>query len=48
MDNEKYTLSLGDIRAIESVLAKRDRVEIIPVKDGIKILHIKRETVKPK
>lgn len=32
---------------IEKVLSKGDRVELIPVKDGIKIIHIKREEVKP-
>ena len=33
--------------AIEAVLAKGDRVELIPVKDGIKVIHIKRKEVKP-
>lgn len=32
--------------AIESILAKGDRVELIPVKDGVKVVHIKRESVK--
>lgn len=36
------------IKAIESVLTKGDRVELIPVKDGFKIIHIKREEVKLK
>ena len=36
------------IKAIEAVIAKGDRVELIPVKDGVKIIHIKREEVKPK
>ena len=36
------------IKAIETVLAKGDRVELIPVKDGVKIIHIKREEVKSK
>ena len=31
---------------IEAVLAKGDRVELIPVKNGVKIIHIKREEVK--
>lgn len=35
------------IKAIETVLAKGDRIELIPVKDGVKIIHIKREEVKP-
>ena len=34
------------IEAIKSVLAKGDRVELIPVKNGVKIIHIKREEVK--
>ena len=34
------------IKAIETVLAKGDRVELIPVKDGIKVIHIKRMEVK--
>ena len=32
--------------AIEAILAKGDRVELIPVKDGVKIIHIKREEAK--
>lgn len=35
------------IKAIESILAKGDRAELIPVKNGVKIIHIKREEVKP-
>ena len=34
------------IKAVETVLAKGDRVELIPVKDGIKVIHIKRKEVK--
>lgn len=34
------------IKAIEAVLAKGDRVELIPVKDGVKIIHIKREEIR--
>ena len=34
------------IKAIETVLAKGDRVELIPVKDRIKVIHIKRKEVK--
>lgn len=29
-------------------LSKGDRVELTPVKEGVKIIHIKREEVKPK
>jgi len=31
---------------IRAILEKGDRVELIPVKDGVKIIHIKREEVK--
>ena len=34
------------IDAIESILAKGDRVELIPTKDGVKIVRIRREPVK--
>ena len=34
------------VKAIEAILAKGDRVELIPTKEGIKIVHIKRENVK--
>ena len=34
------------IKAAEAILAKGDRIELIPVKDGIKIIHIKREEVR--
>lgn len=33
-------------RAIEAVLARGDRVELIPLKDCVKIMHIKREEIK--
>ncbi len=41
-------LTPKQIEAIEAVLRKGDRAELIPVKDGTKIIHIKREEVKPK
>ena len=34
------------IKAIEAILAKGDRVELIPTRDGVKVVHIKRENVK--
>lgn len=33
------------IKAIEALLKKGDRVELIPVKDGVKVVHIKRKEV---
>lgn len=32
---------------IKLILEKGDRVELIPVRDGVKIIHIKRREVKP-
>ncbi len=34
------------VKAAESVLAKGDRVELIPVKDGVKVVRVRREEVK--
>ena len=44
--NAKTNMDEKTIKAIETVLAKGDRVELIPVKDGIKVIHIKRKEVK--
>jgi len=38
-------LSEREIKAIESTLAKGERVEIIPVRDGVKVVRVKRETI---
>ena len=35
-----------NIQDIEAVLSKGDRVELIPTKDGIKIVRIRREPIK--
>lgn len=34
------------IKAIEAILSKDDRVELIPVKEGVKVIHIQRKEVK--
>ena len=34
------------IRAIESILSRGDRVELIPIKDGVRVVRVRRETVK--
>lgn len=34
------------IKAIESILSKGDRAEVIPTKDGVKVVRIRREPVK--
>lgn len=35
------------IQAIEKILAKGDRVELIPVKNGVKIIRVRREEIIP-
>ena len=39
-------MSPQTIKVIESILAKGDRVELIPTRNGVEIIHIKREKVK--
>ena len=34
------------IKAIEAILATDDRVELIPTRDGVKVVRIKREPIK--
>ena len=34
------------LAAIEAIIRKGDRVELIPVKDGVRVVRVKRETVK--
>lgn len=48
MANKKPTSAIesGDLPAINTVLAKGDRVELIPVKDGVKVVRVRREEVK--
>lgn len=46
MERRQIRLTPEEVRAIESVLSREDRVEVIPVRDGVKIVHIRRETVK--
>ena len=44
---EKLTIDAKTVKAIESVLSTGQRVELIPVKDGVKVVRVKRETVSP-
>lgn len=39
-------LSDKQISDIEKILAKGDRIELIPVKDGIKVIHEARKEIK--
>lgn len=42
----KKTLTEADISAINSVLARDQRVELIPTRDGVRVIRIRREEVK--
>ena len=42
----KWKISYEQLEAIEKVLAKGDRVEIVPLKDGIVINRIRREKIR--
>lgn len=46
MDNGEYKLDEKTRLLVESVLKKGQRVELIPVKDGIKVIYIRREEIK--
>lgn len=46
MDKITYKLTEEQIKAIESVVAKGDRAEVVPVRDGLMILRTRREKVK--
>lgn len=46
MSMKQVKLESHTIKAIEGTLAKGERVEIIPVKDGVKVVRVKRETIK--
>lgn len=39
-------LEPGDLPAINTVLDKGDRVELIPTKNGVKVVRVRREEVK--
>lgn len=41
-------LNLSEIKAVESILSKGERAELIPVKDGVKIIRVRREEVRTK
>ena len=36
-----------NIKTIEAILSKGDRAEVIPTKDGVKVVRIRREPVNP-
>lgn len=42
----KYTLSPEQVEKIKQVLEKGDRIELIPGKDGVKIIQESRKEIK--
>lgn len=44
--DQRQIMTEAVVRAIESVLSKGDRAEVIPTKDGVKVVRIRREPVK--
>lgn len=42
----KYTLSPEQVEKIQQVLERGDRIELIPAKDGIKIIQESRKEIK--
>ena len=46
LQNVKINMDEKIWAVIKAILAKGDRVELIPVRDGVKIIHIKRREVK--
>lgn len=45
---QNQLLTQDKIKAAEKVLIKGDRVELIPVKDGVRVVKVKREEIKDK
>lgn len=43
--NTIRVLNRSEVQAIEGILAKGDRVELIPTKDGVRVIRIRREEV---
>lgn len=45
-DKNICTFLTSYMHTISTVLAKGDRVELIPIKDKIRIIHIRRKEIK--
>lgn len=43
---DKYRLTPEMVEKIKQILEKGDRIELIPVKDGVKVIHEVRREVK--
>ena len=42
----KKKLTADNIRAIEAVLSRGDRVELIPTRDSVRVICVRREEAK--
>lgn len=42
----EYKLTSDQIAAIEATVARGDRVEVVPVKDGLRLLRVHRSEIK--
>lgn len=45
-ENAKIELTEKQLQAIHRVLEKGDRVELIPNKDGVRLLEVRRKNIK--
>lgn len=43
---QECNLTPEEIKTIESVLSKGDRAEVIPIKDGVRVMRVRREEVR--
>lgn len=43
---EDGPVTVADLPYINAIVLKGDRVELIPVKDGVKVVRVRREEVK--
>lgn len=46
MKSDEKQITDEQKKAIEKALTKGDRIELIPVKDGIKIMYVRRNELK--
>lgn len=45
-NDDKYKLTEEQVKQIQTVLSRGERVEVIPTKDAIKLLQVKRKEIK--
>lgn len=45
-NDNRYKLTEEQVRQIQVVLSKGERVELIPLKDTIKLLQVRRQEIK--